>query len=123
MNNICIIGRMGKDGELRTTSTGKNVASFSVGVTRKFKVNGDSVTDWFNVTVWDKQAEFVCNYLGKGRLVSVVGRMECRKYEDKDGNKREAWDIQASDVSGLDKPKDGAAPAAAVGDDFDPFAE
>lgn len=128
MNKIVIIGRLGKDPETRTTTTGKNVVSFSVGVTREFD---KEQTDWFRVSAWGKTGEFVQNYLGKGRLVAVAGRMESRSYTDKDGNKREAWELTADSVQGLDRPKDeqgqearqSGATTQAPASDWDPFVD
>jgi len=102
MNQINIIGRIGKDPESRTTTSGKQVASFSVAVNRKFKnQDGEYDSDWFNVTVWGAQSEYVMNYLGKGRLVAVSGRMESRKHEDKT-----YWDLVADNVQSLDRPRE-----------------
>lgn len=106
MNNISIIGRLGKDPEIRQTTNGKSVCNFSVAVNRRF--NKDE-SDWFNVTCWGKTAEFASNYLSKGRLVAVTGRMESRKHEDKT-----YWDLVADDVQGLDRPTEAK--------DEDPFA-
>lgn len=93
MNVIAITGRIG--GEIKTHSAG---CSFSVAVD-KFK--RDEEPNWFDVSAFGKQAEFVQKYLGKGRLVSVVGRMDSRKHEGKT-----YWSIAANDVQALDKPKE-----------------
>lgn len=113
MNRIILIGRLTADPELKTTSTGKSVVSFTIAVDKKFKPQDGPTADFFRVSAWDKTAEFVGNYLTKGRLVAVDGRAEQRKYQDKDGNNRESFDVVAETVQGLDKPK---------GDEYDPFA-
>lgn len=141
MNRVCLIGRLTRDPELRTTTNGKNFVNFSIAVNKRFKPQdaGSPDADFFNIKAWDKTAEYVTNYLSKGRLVSVDGRMESRKYVDKDGNNREIWEVIAEQVQGLDRPRDdagggggGGAPAgvssradAAVpaADEYDPFAD
>ncbi|MEQ1761597.1 MAG: single-stranded DNA-binding protein [Pyrinomonadaceae bacterium] len=136
LNRVCLIGRMGKDPELRTTTTGKSVVEFSLAVAKKFKpTDGGPDADWFRVKAWGQTAEFVSNYLSKGRLVSVDGRLETRKYTAADGTNREIIEVVADNVSGLDRPKDddgsGAAPKAAqqtktgggAVDEYDPFAD
>jgi len=102
-NRIEIIGNLGKDPETRTTTTGKMVCSFSVGVTER----KDAATQWFNVQVWDKLAEICSRYLKKGSSVMVAGRMASRKYE-KDGVTREAWEIVAREVLMLGGKAEGA---------------
>lgn len=130
MNRVIIIGRLTRDPELRTTSTGKNVCDFSVAVDKRIKpTNGDPTADFFRVSTWDKTAEFVGNYLHKGRLVAVDGRLSSRKYTAADGTNREVVEIVADNVQGLDRPKDDAPPTTHTGqnappaDDYDPFAD
>jgi len=136
LNRICLIGRLGRDPELRTTTTGKSVANFSLAVDKRFKPDGDGPTcDWFRIVAWGKTAEFVANYLTKGRLVAVDGRVETRKYTVADGSERESIEIVAESVQGLDRPDDetGAPKQAAHadkakaattgGDEYDPFAD
>jgi single-strand DNA-binding protein len=120
MNRIVLVGRLTRDPELRTTTTGKNFVNFSIAVNKRIKpTNPDERdADFFNIKVWDKTADYVSNYLGKGRLVSVEGRMESRKYTDKEGVNREIWEVVADQVNGLDRPRDdapGAQPAASGG--------
>ncbi|CAN5495236.1 hypothetical protein BH11ARM2_BH11ARM2_39550 [soil metagenome] len=117
MNVITIVGRLTRDPESRTTQNGKTFATFSVAVNKRFKPQNseDRDADFFNVKVWDKSADYVTSYLTKGRLVSVTGRIESRKYVDKEGVNREIWEINADQVNGLDRPRDddgGAAPSS-----------
>jgi single-strand DNA-binding protein len=118
---------------MRTTSTGKSVADISIAVTKKYKPqDGSPDADFFRVTAWDKTADFVFQYVGKGRLVAVDGRLSSRKFTAKDGSEREVVEIVADSVQSLDRPKDGEgalnkaattprAKAAAI-DEYDPFA-
>ena len=135
MNVIRIVGRLTHDPDLRTTTTGKQVASFSVAVNKRFKPqDGSADADFFRVSAWGQTAEYVSNYLSKGRLVAVSGRIESRKFTDRDGNNRETWEVTADSVQGLDRPRDddggsGSAAVMAGGnampsvDEFDPFAD
>ncbi|RYG34781.1 single-stranded DNA-binding protein [bacterium] len=146
MNQIVIVGRLTRDPEARTTQNGKTFATFAVAVNKRIKpTNPDERdADFFNVKVWNQTADYVTSYLGKGRLVSVSGRMESRKYVDKEGVNREIWEINADQVNGLDRPKDDgdsapsggnydrpaarpaaprAATAAPAEDEYDPFAD
>lgn len=96
MNNITIAGRLTKDPELKyIPSTGKAVANFSVAVNRRFKRD---VTDFFNVVVWDKQAENCANYIAKGSEVVIAGEMQQRSFDGGDGKKVYLWELIAQDV-------------------------
>lgn len=137
LNRVVLIGRLTRDPELRTTNTGKNVCDFSIAVDKRFKPSDGSATaDFFRVSAWDKTAEFVANYLHKGRLVAVDGRLQSRKYTASDGSNREVVEIVAENVQGLDRPREdagtGAEPvgaravtgaAAPSVDEYDPFAD
>lgn len=134
LNRVVLIGRLTRDPELRTTTSGKQVVGFSIAVNKRIKpTDGSPDADFFNVTAWDKTAEFVANYLGKGRLVAVDGRLQTRKYQASDGTNREVTEIIADNVQGLDRARDdaggGGAPARAAAtpaaglDEYDPFAD
>ena len=111
LNRIVLVGRLTKDPELRTTNAGKNVVEFSIAVNKRVKSSDGTDADFFRVKAWGQTADYVNSYLTKGRLVSVDGRLETRKWKDKEGNEREAVEIVADNVSGLDKPKDDAPKA------------
>ena len=117
-NRFIFTGRLGRDPEERQAGSAK-VATFSVACNRMAK--GETVTDWFNVTAWDKTAELALTYLRKGSRVQIEGSVQLRKYTDKDGNNREATEIVARDFMMLDsKPTAQAAPQA-DNDDTLPF--
>ena len=100
LNTAAIVGRLGKDPELRTTQSGKSVTSFSLAVQRgKKNQNGEYESDWIDVQAWGTTAEFICKYFQQGQLMAVSGRIQVRNYEDKQGNKRKAVEIVAQDVS------------------------
>lgn len=130
LNRVTIIGRLVRDPETRTTASGKTTSSMTVAVDKRFKPqDGSPTADFFRVTAWGQTAEFAENYLSKGRLVAVDGRLSQRNYEDKDGQKREIVEIVAESIQGLDRPRDdnGQPATAAVSkdasSDYDPFAE
>jgi single-strand DNA-binding protein len=136
INRVVLVGRLTRDPELRTTTTGKSVCDFSLAVQKRGKPQeGQPDADFFRIQAWERQAEYVSNYLTKGRLVAVDGRLTSRKFTGSDGTNREVVEIVAETVQGLDRPKDdaaGGAPrttaAAAVTvppspDEYDPFAD
>lgn len=95
LNHISLSGRLTKDVELRYTNSGKAVASFTLAVDRDF---GDKATDFINCVAWDKTAEFVSKFFSKGKMAIVAGRLQMREYTDRDGNKRTAAEVVASNV-------------------------
>ncbi len=108
LNRIILIGRLAQDPELRYTQTeGVAVATFSIAVERPFSnQKGEKEVDFIRIVVWRKQAETCANYLSKGRMVAVEGRLQVRSYEDRDGIKRTIAEVVASGVTFLDGRKD-----------------
>ena len=100
LNRIIIMGRLGKDPELRHTQQGTPVASFSLAVDRDFKDKGtgERVTDWIDVVAWRQTGEFVSRYFTKGRMAVVEGRLQMRDWNDRDGNKRRSAEVVADNV-------------------------
>ena len=126
MNRVTLVGRLGRDPELVYTESGIALTKFSLAVTRQYKnAAGERESDWFNIVCWRTTAEFCANYLTKGRLVSVDGRLQSRKYTTKEGDKREAVEVVAEYVSGLDKPKETNPKETKPEDEdeLDPFSE
>jgi single-strand DNA-binding protein len=134
LNKIIIIGRLTRDPELRTTSTGKDVVEFSIAVNKRIKPQEGADADFFRVKAWGQTAKYVADYIGRGRLVAVDGRLESRKYTDKDGNNREIVEIVADNVNGLDRPREDNRKAnhdedvrepvtGQLGDEYDPFGD
>lgn len=102
-NHITILGRIVRNIELKRTQSGKAVCTLCVAVERSMKdKDGNKVTDFMDVTLWDKKAEAVSKYLSKGRMTLFSGSMESRNYTDKDGNKRKTWELKAQDFSFAD---------------------
>ncbi|GER87507.1 hypothetical protein KDW_16690 [Dictyobacter vulcani] len=103
MNKIILIGNLGREPEMSYTANGVAVTKFTLAVTRRFgkSASGERETDWFNIVAWNQLAETCNNYLKKGQKVYVEGRLEQRKYTDKDGNPRTAIDVVINDMEML----------------------
>jgi single-strand DNA-binding protein len=102
MNKVILVGNLTKDPELSETPNGIAVCRFAIAVSRDFaNADGTRETDFFNITVWRGRAENCVKYLKKGNKVAVVGSLQNRSYEDKDGVKRYVTDIVASEVEFL----------------------
>ena len=103
MNKALLIGRLTRDPELRSTSTGRSVCQFSIAVNRNFtNANGEREADFINCVVWDKQAENLVKYQKRGNQIAVDGRIQTRNYEDKDGKRVYVTEILANSISFLD---------------------
>jgi len=108
INQVILMGRLTRDPEQRTTSTGKTIASFSIAVDRFGQsADGGDSADFFDITAWEKLGELVIQYLAKGRRVLVQGRLRQDSWEDKEtGKKRSRVEVTATDVTFLDGPSD-----------------
>ena len=98
LNRIVVMGRCGKDPEIRMTQKGTAVASVTLAVDRDYSADQNKETDWIDVVAFGKTAEFVEKYFSKGQIAIVTGRLQIRKWEDKDGNKRRSAEILADHV-------------------------
>lgn len=102
MNKAFLVGNLTRDPELRTTSGGIPVCSFSIAINRRFKnASGQQETDFINITAWRQLGELCAKYLVKGRKVCVVGAIQTRTYEAQDGSKRNAFEVVADEVEFL----------------------
>lgn len=102
MNKVYLIGNLTRDPELAETTSGIKVCRFAIAVNRTYAgSDGNRETDFFNITVWRTQAENCGRYLRKGSKVAIVGSLQNRSYEDKEGVKRNVTDIIASEVEFL----------------------
>lgn len=111
LNRIVLIGRLTRDPELRSTSSGIPVATFTLAVDRGFKNSaGEKETDFIPIVVWRGQAETCATYLSKGKMAAVDGRLQIRSYEAQDGSKRTAAEVVAENVRFL-SPRDSSAGA------------
>ncbi len=98
MNKIILIGRLVKDPEIRSTATGKKVASFSIAVSDGKDQNGQEITQYFNCTAWEKKAEIVELYVKKGHKIAIVGKLQNRSWDAPDGTKKYATDVLVSEL-------------------------
>ena len=104
MNKVALIGRLTKNPELRfTPGTGKAVSTFTIAVDRRANKEGKKETDFIPIVVWGKQGENVANYMSKGKLIGISGRIQTRNYEGKDGIKRYVTEIVADEVQFLER--------------------
>lgn len=102
INQVILMGRLTRDPEQRTTTSGKTIVSFSIAVDRGGQ---EDAADFFDVTAWEKLGELVMQYLGKGRRVLVQGRLRQDSWDDKEtGKKRSRVEVTATDVTFLDGP-------------------
>jgi single-strand DNA-binding protein len=112
VNRVILVGRLGRDPEIRTTPSGSTVASFSLATDERWNdANGErkTRTEWHNIVAWSKLAEICEKYLTKGKLVFIEGRIQTREWDDRDGNKRRTTEIVASDMKMLERRSDGPA--------------
>ena len=132
MNNVVIVGRLTKDPELKYLTSGTAVATFTMAIDRDYKNKDGSVTtDFIPVEIMGKPAEFVANYITKGRLVGVQGSIRVDRYETPDGEKRtftkvagrniQALESKAKVEQGEQAPQESQAEFSAVDDDDVPF--
>src|SRR6516225_6492290 len=116
LNKIMLIGNLGKDPDMSYTPQGTPITKFSLAVNRRSKDRDTGErreeTTWFNIVAWNQLAETINTYLHKGSKVYIEGRMTSRKYTDKDGVERTAWEVTANEMQMLD-PK-----GASQGDDY-----
>jgi single-strand DNA-binding protein len=125
LNKVELIGRLGKDPEVKNLTNGSAVANFSVATSEKWKDKRSGEmqekTEWHNIVVWDRLAEICNQYLTKGRLVYIEGSLQTREWDDQEGNKRRTTEIRARDMVMLGGAPEGAggqrraAAAEAVG--------
>lgn len=116
LNKVILIGRLTRDPELRYTPTnGTAVASFALAVDR---FDGKDGVDFIDIVVWNKQAESCAQYLSKGKVAAVVGRLQIRSYEAKDGTKRRVAEVVAENVRFLSPKGGGNEPTPREFDEF-----
>lgn len=142
MNVVMLIGRLVADPELKYTPSGVAVCTFRIAVGRRGRSEtGEQQTDFIDIVAWRQLAELVANYMGKGRLVGVQGRLQIRSWVQPDGQRRSKAEVVADQIQFLDKPKEAqleqpatvgapedltVEPIMDTGEpdmDYDPFAE
>jgi single-strand binding protein len=132
MNNVVIVGRLTKDPELKYLTSGTAVATFTMAIDRDYKnKDGSITTDFIPVEIMGKPAEFVANYITKGRLVAIQGSVRVDRYETPDGEKRTFTKVAGRNIQALESkskveqgeqaPQESPAEFSAVDDDDVPF--
>ncbi|HEX9245942.1 MAG TPA: single-stranded DNA-binding protein [bacterium] len=112
-NRIILIGRLTRDPELRYVPSGAPVANFTLAVDRPFRdQQGNRETDFIDIVAWRKLAEQVSQYMTKGRMVAVEGRLQLRSYETQDGQKRKVAEVVADGIRFLDRGRQATAETA-----------
>ena len=106
MNSVVVVGRAGQDAEIKYFESGKVKTNFSLAVGRWDGKTKAEVTDWFNIDVWDKQAEFAGEYIKKGRMVAVEGRINLNKWKDASGEDKERFLVVANNIRLLGSKRD-----------------
>lgn len=139
LNRVILIGRLATDPELKYTPSGLAVTTFVLAVDRRPNSQGEREADFVPIVAWKQSAEFAANYLTKGRLVAIDGRLQVRSWVAQDGTRRKTAEVIAENLRSLDRPKEhtesaGGAPAVedrmsddrnvVAGEEFDdPFAD
>jgi single-strand DNA-binding protein len=109
INKVILVGRLGRDPEMKYTASGTPFCRFSMATDEGWtdKASGERTerTEWHNIVVWDKLAEICNNYLSKGRMVYIEGSLQTREWDDQEGNKRKTTEVRARDMVLLGGPQ------------------
>lgn len=115
LNKVLLIGNLGRDPELKMTTSGQPVCRFSIATTETWKDKAgekQSKTEWHNIVVWGKQAEIAEKYLRKGKQILIEGRIQYREYQDQQGVKKTACDIRCDNFQMLGRMEEGGGARA-----------
>ncbi len=108
-NLVVLTGRLTADPELKKTPNGISVTSFSIAVSRRYRAGEETQADFINIVAWRQTAEFICNYFKKGTMIGIEGSIQTRRYTDKNGNNRTAFEVIASNAQFVESKRDNAA--------------
>lgn len=108
LNVVALMGRLVSDPELRHTPSGIATCTFRIAADRSYSKDGERKADFIDIVTWRQTAEFVCKYFHKGSMIAVNGSIQTRNYEDKNGNKRTAFEVVAGSVHFAGGKDDGA---------------
>ncbi len=112
MFNIVILsGRLTADPELKKTPNGTSVTTFSIAVSRRYRSGEETQADFINLVAWRQTAEFITKYFKKGSMIGIEGAIQTRKYTDKNGNNRTAFEVVVNNAQFMESKKDGGAAA------------
>lgn len=129
INKAILVGRITAQPELKKTQSGVSICSFSIAVQRNYKgADGNYTSDFINIVTWRNTAEFVCKFFTKGQMIGIVGSIQSRRYEDKNGNPRTAIEVVADEAQFVEskreasfssEPQEFTPPAVAGGNDVE----
>ena len=129
-NLVVLTGRLTADPELKTTQSGIPVTTFSIAVNRNYRSGEVQQTDFINIVAWRQRAEFITKYFKKGSMIGIEGSIQTRRYQDKNGNNRTAFEVVVNNAQFVESKRDGVAsapannePAAFSNADVSDFAE
>ncbi len=129
-NLVVLTGRLTADPELKTTPNGIPVTTFSIAVNRNYRAGEEQQTDFINIVAWRQRAEFITKYFKKGSMIGIEGSIQTRRYQDKNGNNRTAFEVVVNNAQFVESKRDGASsaptanePAAFSNADASDFAE
>ncbi len=111
-NLVVLTGRLTADPELKYTPNNIPVTSFSIAVSRPYKSGEESQADFINIVAWRQRAEFITKYFSKGSMIGIEGSIQTRRYTDKDGKNRTAFEVVANNVQFVESKRDGGAAAS-----------
>lgn len=112
-NLVVLTGRLTADPELKSTPSGVAVTSFSIAVNRRYRSGEETQADFINIVAWRQTAEFITKYFKKGSLIGIEGSIQTRRYTDKDGKNRTAFEVIANNVQFVESKRDsGSSPSA-----------
>ena len=123
-NLVVLTGRLTADPELKTTPNGTSVTTFSIAVDRRYRSGEERQTDFISIVAWRQTAEFVSKYFKKGNLIGIEGSIQTRRYQDKNGNNRTAFEVIANNVQFVESKREAGAEGASFSNaDVNDFAE
>ena len=108
-NLVVLTGRLTADPELKTTPNGIPVTTFSIAVNRNYRAGEDQQTDFINIVAWRQRAEFITKYFKKGSMIGIEGSIQTRRYQDKNGTNRTAFEVVVNNAQFVESKRDGAA--------------
>ena len=117
-NLVVLTGRLTADPEIKTTPSGVSFSNFSIAVQRAYRSGEEPITDFINIVAWRQTADFICKYFKKGSMIGIEGAIQTRRYQDKDGNNRTAFEVVANNVQFVESKRN---PDVNITNDNDPL--
>lgn len=123
MNKAILLGRLTKDPEIKYTQSGKAVASFTLAIDRRKGANGEKQADFISCVAWEKTAETIGNYCGRGQQIAIEGRIQSRSYDAQDGSKRYVTEVVVQSMEFCGRRSDNAGNGASAAGSMEPAGE